>query len=97
MSDIRKGHVEAGGVRYGYEIHGAGDPLLILHGGDVFLRVTGFFLIFAPAGAAFADTVSAGTVSAGTAFADAVSAGTESTDPELTRRRQPRPRTARTG
>jgi hypothetical protein len=27
--------------------------LLILHGGDVFLRVTGFFLIFAPAGAAF--------------------------------------------
>jgi hypothetical protein len=26
--------------------------LLILHGGDVFLRVTGFFLIFAPAGAA---------------------------------------------
>src|ERR1700678_135822 len=27
--------------------------LLILHGGDVFLRVSGFFLIFAPAGAAF--------------------------------------------
>jgi hypothetical protein len=26
--------------------------LLILHGGDVFLRVTGFFLMFAPAGAA---------------------------------------------
>lgn len=27
--------------------------LYILHGGDVFLRVTGFFLMFAPAGAAF--------------------------------------------
>src|SRR6202041_4007500 len=27
--------------------------LLILHGGDTFLRVTGFFLMFAPAGAAF--------------------------------------------
>ncbi len=27
--------------------------LFILHGGDTFLRVTGFFLIFAPAGAAF--------------------------------------------
>src|SRR6202034_18108 len=26
--------------------------LFILHGGDTFLRVTGFFLIFAPAGAA---------------------------------------------
>lgn len=33
MEPIRKGHVEAGGVRYGYEIHGAGAPLLLLHGG----------------------------------------------------------------
>ncbi|HWE46741.1 MAG TPA: alpha/beta hydrolase [Caulobacteraceae bacterium] len=33
MSAIRKGHVEAGGVRYGYEVHGAGAPLLLLHGG----------------------------------------------------------------
>ncbi|CEJ13163.1 Haloacetate dehalogenase H-1 [bacterium YEK0313] len=33
MSQIRKGHAEAGGVRYGYEIHGEGAPLLLLHGG----------------------------------------------------------------
>jgi pimeloyl-ACP methyl ester carboxylesterase len=33
MNQIRKGHVEAGGVRYGYEIHGEGEPLLLLHGG----------------------------------------------------------------
>ena len=33
MGTIKTGHVEAGGVRYGYEIHGAGAPLLILHGG----------------------------------------------------------------
>jgi pimeloyl-ACP methyl ester carboxylesterase len=33
MEPIKKGHVEAGGVRYGYEIHGAGPPLLLLHGG----------------------------------------------------------------
>jgi pimeloyl-ACP methyl ester carboxylesterase len=33
MSDVRKGHIEAGGARYGYEIHGAGPPLLLLHGG----------------------------------------------------------------
>jgi pimeloyl-ACP methyl ester carboxylesterase len=33
MNPIRKGHVEAGGVRYGYQIHGAGAPLLLLHGG----------------------------------------------------------------
>ena len=37
MSQIQKGHVEAGGVRYGYEIHGpihgTGAPLLLLHGG----------------------------------------------------------------
>jgi pimeloyl-ACP methyl ester carboxylesterase len=33
MSEVTKGHVEAGGVRYGYEIHGTGAPLLLLHGG----------------------------------------------------------------
>ncbi|HEY6456351.1 MAG TPA: hypothetical protein VIY90_13845 [Steroidobacteraceae bacterium] len=33
MSAITKGHIEAGGVRYGYEIHGEGAPLLLLHGG----------------------------------------------------------------
>jgi pimeloyl-ACP methyl ester carboxylesterase len=33
MKPIKSGHVEAGGVRYGYEIHGAGPPLLLLHGG----------------------------------------------------------------
>jgi len=33
MEPVKKGHVEAGGVRYGYEIHGAGAPLLLLHGG----------------------------------------------------------------
>src|SRR5262249_4721355 len=30
---IKKGHVEADDVRYGYEIHGEGVPLLLLHGG----------------------------------------------------------------
>jgi pimeloyl-ACP methyl ester carboxylesterase len=33
MNQVDKGHVEAGGVRYGYEIHGAGASLLLLHGG----------------------------------------------------------------
>jgi pimeloyl-ACP methyl ester carboxylesterase len=38
MSEIQKGHIEAGGVRYGYEIRGpqsqgTGAPLLLLHGG----------------------------------------------------------------
>jgi pimeloyl-ACP methyl ester carboxylesterase len=33
MNPIKTGHVEAGGVRYGYEIHGQGPPLLLLHGG----------------------------------------------------------------
>jgi pimeloyl-ACP methyl ester carboxylesterase len=33
MNQIKKGHVEADGVRYGYEIHGEGAPLLLLHGG----------------------------------------------------------------
>ena len=27
------GHIEAGGIRYYYEIHGKGEPLLLLHGG----------------------------------------------------------------
>ena len=30
---IEAGHVEAGGIRYYYEIHGSGEPLLLLHGG----------------------------------------------------------------
>jgi pimeloyl-ACP methyl ester carboxylesterase len=30
---IRSGHVEANGIRYYYEVHGAGEPLLLLHGG----------------------------------------------------------------
>ena len=29
----KSGHVEAGGVNYYYEIHGEGEPLLLLHGG----------------------------------------------------------------
>jgi pimeloyl-ACP methyl ester carboxylesterase len=34
MDRNNKGHVEAGGARYGYEIHGEGAPLLLLlHGG----------------------------------------------------------------
>src|SRR3569832_1775942 len=33
MTKIKNGHVEAGGVRYGYESHGSGAPLLLLHGG----------------------------------------------------------------
>lgn len=30
---VRSGHVEANGVRYYYEVHGQGEPLLLLHGG----------------------------------------------------------------
>lgn len=30
---VEAGHVEAGGIRYYYEIHGSGEPLLLLHGG----------------------------------------------------------------
>ena len=33
MTPSRSGHVEAGGIRYYYEIHGEGEPLLLLHGG----------------------------------------------------------------
>lgn len=33
MTQVQSGHVEAGGVRFGYEIQGAGAPLLLLHGG----------------------------------------------------------------
>src|SRR3990167_1840631 len=29
----KKGHVEANGVSYYYEIHGKGEPLVLLHGG----------------------------------------------------------------
>jgi pimeloyl-ACP methyl ester carboxylesterase len=45
MNQIKKGHVEADGVRYGYEIHGEGAPLLLLHGGfatmDMFAPIRG--------------------------------------------------------
>jgi pimeloyl-ACP methyl ester carboxylesterase len=30
---VRSGYIEANGVRYYYEIHGQGEPLLLLHGG----------------------------------------------------------------
>ena len=30
---VKRGHVEANGVNYYYEIHGKGEPLLLLHGG----------------------------------------------------------------
>jgi pimeloyl-ACP methyl ester carboxylesterase len=30
---VKSGHVEANGVNYYYEIHGTGEPLLLLHGG----------------------------------------------------------------
>jgi pimeloyl-ACP methyl ester carboxylesterase len=33
LDPLRSGHVEANGVRYYYEIHGQGEPLLLLHGG----------------------------------------------------------------
>src|ERR1051325_11890542 len=32
-SPAKSGYVEAGGVNYYYEIHGKGEPLLLLHGG----------------------------------------------------------------
>jgi pimeloyl-ACP methyl ester carboxylesterase len=45
LNQIRKGHVEADGVRYGYEIYGDGAPLLLLHGGfatmDMFAPMRG--------------------------------------------------------
>ncbi len=41
MAAIKAGHIEAGGVRYGYEIHGAGAPLLLLHGGFGTLEMFG--------------------------------------------------------
>lgn len=30
---VRSGHAEAGGISYYYEVHGQGEPLLLLHGG----------------------------------------------------------------
>jgi pimeloyl-ACP methyl ester carboxylesterase len=30
---IKSGHIEVAGIRYYYEIHGRGEPLLLLHGG----------------------------------------------------------------
>jgi pimeloyl-ACP methyl ester carboxylesterase len=39
----KSGHVQANGVRYYYEVHGKGEPLLLLHGG------LGSIHLFAPA------------------------------------------------
>jgi pimeloyl-ACP methyl ester carboxylesterase len=43
----KSGHVEANGVNYYYEIHGAGEPLLLLHGGlgsiDMFGQILPIF------------------------------------------------------
>jgi pimeloyl-ACP methyl ester carboxylesterase len=33
LKPVKSGHVEANGVRYYYEVHGQGEPLLLLHGG----------------------------------------------------------------
>src|SRR6266853_1801842 len=30
---VKSGHIDANGVSYYYEIHGRGEPLLLLHGG----------------------------------------------------------------
>ena len=30
---VKSGHIEAGGIRYYYEVYGEGEPLLLLHGG----------------------------------------------------------------
>ena len=40
LGPVKKGYVAANGVRYYYEIHGRGEPLLLLHGG---LGSTGMF------------------------------------------------------
>jgi pimeloyl-ACP methyl ester carboxylesterase len=32
-SDVRRGHADINGLRYYYEVHGKGEPLLLLHGG----------------------------------------------------------------
>jgi pimeloyl-ACP methyl ester carboxylesterase len=32
-ADVKTGHAAANGINYYYEIHGAGEPLLLLHGG----------------------------------------------------------------
>src|SRR6266498_4170632 len=33
QGEIKSGHVSANGVNYYYEIHGKGEPMLLLHGG----------------------------------------------------------------
>ena len=42
---VENGHIEAGGIRYYYEVHGRGEPLLLLHGG---LGSTGMFVPILP-------------------------------------------------
>ena len=37
----KSGHVEVKGVNYYYELHGKGEPLLLLHGGLGSIRGTG--------------------------------------------------------
>ena len=41
---VRSGHVEANGLNYYYEIHGKGEPLLLLHGGLGSIDMFGFVL-----------------------------------------------------
>lgn len=44
---VEAGHIEAGGIRYYYEVHGKGAPLLLLHGGlgstDMFAPILPMF------------------------------------------------------
>lgn len=46
---VRSGYIEANGLNYWYEVHGSGEPLLLLHGG---LGSTGMFAPILPALAA---------------------------------------------
>ncbi|MDQ6437630.1 alpha/beta hydrolase [Mesorhizobium sp. LHD-90] len=45
VASVKSGYVEAGGINYYYEIHGTGEPLLLLHGG---LGTTGMFAPILP-------------------------------------------------
>lgn len=46
MAPVESGHVEVNGLAYYYEVHGEGEPLLLLHGG---LGHTGMFAPILPA------------------------------------------------